>query len=266
MPAWRQTLALRICSAFLAPLVAVVWIRLLGLSFQVNDLSSLEITLGLCVWMIYTTDHYLDFLSAWEFRITSRAQRIYSILVLCSLAVVCGTNLILACQRLERPVLYAVVPLCLAVLAYLARVHLRTFGDRLWPREILVGILFAMGVVTPIAALAFDHERLWLLYPFITALMVLNCCGIKIWALPHPEKRHPATQWVGLRMTMLGSLLSVGALLARQVTHGPVLLAVAISAAMLALLPIIGIRWSNGARAVAVDLALCSPLLLPFFW
>jgi len=250
----------------LAPLVAIAWFRLLAVAFNVEHVNATAIALGLFVWLVYTSDRTLDVLAMKRTKDRSGNTIEFGILF-ATLFALFGTDVYLALKSVNSLVLIAIAPVFLGVVVYLGIVHGRAVHmSNDWPREILVGVLFALGFSLPIAALMAHRERLLLLYPFLAVLATLNCCGVKRWASLHPQSRHKLTRWIGEHLNRLGFGLALAAGVLRMVIGGPVLLAIVISASILALLPVLGKRWTRQAWYMAADIALCSPLLLPVFW
>jgi hypothetical protein len=163
----------------------VVWQRFLAARLGVAVPWTGTLTLGLTVWGVYLADRWLDARRgtaaelAERHRFAGRHPRL--IAGLAALALVAAG--VLALVVLPPQVDAAGVAVGVVMAAYFLAVHLRLLPrNRTGLKELLVGSLFAAGVVLAVAVRRPDDWRQWL--PAVLALgalFTMNCSLISFW-------------------------------------------------------------------------------------
>jgi hypothetical protein len=180
-----------------APTVAVAWALLFasagGMRLRLTD----AILLALSVWIIYVADRLLDgstskrkrFLQARHF-FCARHRLQLACLLLLAIAVI----LWMAAQQSERLEVIAGMKLGAIVAVYLAAVHASSgWAERIFPKELAVGVLFAAGTTLPVWSVRGGSREFWGSFALFAALCSLNCLAIECWELNwKDERRHNA--------------------------------------------------------------------------
>jgi hypothetical protein len=259
-----------------APTVAVAWAALFALDSGTR-LSAAELAaLALSVWIIYTSDRLLD---GWTAKNRSALQERH---LFCQRHPFALTVLLLAATAMvlwlminARLTLEAVAgfKLGLIVVIYMAGTHTRRGGlVSILPKEISVGLLFAMGATLPLWSRSAQFP--WHAIPtwgFFGLLCSLNCLSIECW-----ENRtrdgwkmcpHPFVCWVSPRLNLIAGLLAASSLMACFMwrptdPYQSALLAVSAGALLLLLLNRAAARLSASALRVLADAALLVPAFL----
>lgn len=233
-----------------APAVAVVWQLFLAAEANVDVPLAAVVVLGLVVWGVYLADRSLDAargcVDSDRHQFAAKHPALQFGLGGCAF-LAAG---ILAFVALPHDYLTTGAAVATVTGAYLLAVH----AGRRWlgagAKELSVGVVFAAGVSVPLAADA-TAGGAWL--PGVTAfagLCALNCLLIARWEEPIAT----ASRWA----FALAGLAVCAALAAAP----DVMLAVALSAAALALLHVGRRAMSVRAARVLADVALLSPLLV----
>jgi hypothetical protein len=213
-----------------APIVALLWQALFSRCLHVQIRWPAIVALALSTWMIYAVDRLLDGrspgASSMSLRHKFSSRHRTSILTFVSLAVAC---LLWTCQHLKAVVFQDGVWMLGAVAVYFAIVHFAPPAiRRLWPKEVAVGVLFALGTCLATWALAGRGEpagaRPALIAPALlfAALCSLNCMAIEVWECGRTGKTspiHPLTAWVGARVQF--TALAIAALALVFMPMGP---------------------------------------------
>jgi hypothetical protein len=238
-----------------APLVALVWQILFGLCFRTGVHWLPAILLSVAVWAIYAADRMLD---AWRGDAPEPRHQFYRRYWRIFLPIWIGVvslGGLLAALRMEESLLRRGVALSAAVVLYLGIVHLAPARlRRLWPKEIVVAGLFAIGAsleTWPRVRGADDALTIVL----FSCLCWINCRAIESW------ERRAAPEWP---VTALAAAVAAVALL-MLAPHRPILCcAETVSAIAFVWLDRSRLRLSSNALRVLADVALLSPLpLLP---
>jgi hypothetical protein len=257
-----------------APAVAVLWQLLFARSFHARLGASVTLLLALVVWLIYVADRVLDALKAPAEGAESTRHLFYRRHLWAFLFPLC-TGFVLAAwislTRLDLRTFTDGVVILLAVGAYLLAVHLVSQGREWLPKEMLVGVLFALGTCFPV----WEHmsqDVATLVGPFLlfTALCWMNCAAIEFEEWTRLRGRrfgvpHRWTVWMGGQFLLISIATAAVAL-------GFVLVEVGggqwqISAAeMLSALAFALIRYKKESLSidqfrVLMDIALVTPLL-----
>lgn len=202
-----------------APAVAVLWQLLFAKSFQVRIGAGVTILLALVVWLIYVADRLLDALKsppgdAEATRHLFYRRHLWGFLF--PLGAGSALAAWLALSQLDVGTFGDGVLILLGVGVYLLIVHLVSPRRRwLVPKEMLVGILFALGTCFPIwQGMA---ERTAVLLPACALFAVL--CWINCAVIEHAEWNrlrgrrfglpHPWTVWMGKHFLLLSLVAAV---------------------------------------------------------
>ena len=204
-----------------APAVAVLWQLLFARSFHVQLASSVTILLALVVWLIYVADRLLDALRA-PAQGAEATRHIFYRRHLWAFLFPLGGGLVIAAWMsltlLDAKTFRDGLAILLAVGIYLLTVHL-VAPERDWlPKEMLVGVLFALGTCFPV----WEHIRrdaAMLVGPFLlfTALCWMNCAAIEHTEWTRLRSRrfgqpHPWTIWIGDQFLLLSLAIAAVAL------------------------------------------------------
>ncbi len=189
-----------------APTVAVLWAWSFARATEVHPSAIAIAILGIGTWLLYVADRLLDASSPRHPALRERHffhARHRTLLL--QAAAVAGALLVgLICimpagARLEDTILFAVA------MSYFAAVHLPVLRMRRWfPREIAVGIVFALATAVPAwSAAGSAHAQLSGLVMLFAGLCSLNCIAIEIWEHSAPSTRPITvpTLLVGLAIT-----------------------------------------------------------------
>jgi hypothetical protein len=256
-----------------APAVAVLWQLLFARSFQVQLAWSVTVLLALVVWLIYVADRLLDALKA-PAEGAEATRHIFYRQHLWAFLFPLGGGLALAAwmsfTQLDGKTFRDGLIILLAVGVYLLAVHLAA-PEREWlPKEMLVGVLFAVGTCFPVLE-HMDSDFATLVGPFLlfAALCWMNCAAIEYeeWTRLRGRESgqpHPWTVWIGdqfLLITIATGAVALGFVLV-EVDGGRWQLS---AAEMLSALAFALIRYKQESLSidqfrVLVDIALFTPL------
>ena len=260
-----------------APIVAVVWAALFARASG-RKLSVAEaIALILSVWIIYLSDRLLD-----GYRARNRAtlqdrhlfcERHRSAMVFLILAAGAAALWIIA-DHLPGDEITAGVKLGIILILYMAGIH-SGYGWMAWivPKEISVGLLFALGTTLPLWTQGLRFARNgYLPWSFFGSLCCLNCLSIECWENHHALKGwiqppRPLVRWADSRIHFISTLLAAGALALcffYNVRGASQFAWWAISGAALLILVLNSLRtnFSSAALRVLADVALLVPALI----
>jgi len=189
-----------------APAVAVLWQVLFARSFHVQLSPDITILLAMVVWLIYVADRVLDTLKvpaggAEPVRHIFYRRHLWAFLLPFSAVFLLAAWMSLT--KLEARTFRNGIAILLAVGVYFLITHLLSPGRERLPKEMLVGVLFALGTCFPV----WEHVSSGvavMLAPFVifTILCWLNCVAIEYeeWVrLRHRQfgSPHPWTIWMG---------------------------------------------------------------------
>lgn len=260
-----------------APIVAVVWAALFARASG-RKLSAAEaIALILSVWIIYLSDRLLD-----GYRARNRAalqarhlfcERHRSTMVFLILAAGAALLWIIS-NHLQGGEITAGVKLGIILILYMAGIHSGS-GRMAWlvPKEISVGLLFALGTTLPLWTRGLGFARNGFLpWAFFGSLCCLNCLSIECWENHHALKGwiqmpHPLVRWADSRIHFISTFLAGGALASwffYNVRGASQFAWWAISGAALLILVLNSLRtnFSSAALRVLADVALLVPALI----
>jgi hypothetical protein len=262
-----------------APLIAVVWDLFFARCFHAHVRLVAVLTLALWVWVIYAADRVLDSLrlpaSPNE---TPRHQfyRRYRTRVVPLIAIASIGALWLSFDQLRTRLLIYGLPLGFLMAGYFAIVHLGSRAVRdLWPKELMVALLFGVGALLPVYANLPRRSGLAAPFLLLVGILWINAIAIERWeadsAIDRPRHRvNLLTRWLGDHLgesSLIVGLLALASATraggeARQIV---VYAALALSAIALAILASQRLQFSRDALRVLADAALLTPLcFLPF--
>jgi hypothetical protein len=254
-----------------APTVAVVWALLLARSSHMRLRAADEIVLGLVVWCIYVSDRVFDGLKPTNQRVlrerhlfcAKHRRALTWLLVLAAVAALWVTAGFLAPTELS-----AGMKLAALIGAYMATIH-AGHGSiaRFVPKELAVGILFAVGTTLPmwsrLSEFSWDE---WIPFGLFAVLCSLNCLAIECWENEshHPDwiqTRSPVIRWAETRINQLAAALAASAsavILVRRDpgAFGSGLLAISLAALLILVLNRYRNRLSGRALRVLADATL----------
>ena len=260
-----------------APAVAVVWAALFAHASG-GKLSAAEAAvLVLAVWVIYVSDRLLDGWTAKDraalhdrHRFCERHRLVLAALV----AFASGALVWLTTERLPAAEVTAGVKLGVILVLYMAGIHAGR-GRIAWvfPKEIVVGLLFACGETLPVWSrsirICWGACLPWILFGFLCAL---NCLSIECWENQHRSGKwrqppHPFVRWANSRLNLMAAALAIAALAACFVRNPngssiSALLAVCLGALLLVFVNYGRTMLSPAALRVLADAALLVPALL----
>lgn len=231
-----------------APIVAVVWQVFLARAFNVPLPLAAQTGLFSAVWLVYLVDRLLDARrlaadAADRHRFAARhARRLTALAVLVFAVGATSASLL--------PVQYLLVGLAVvvAVATYLGAVHFMPPG---WvkhgAKELLVGVVFALGVGVPLYVSS-PPDRWWAAVLAFGLLCWWNCRLIDRWEVQPSAGR------------TVGRLIGLAAVAVSALSLGPVLIATTATAGLLLAVdltvPRIGVRLAR----VLADAVLLTPL------
>jgi hypothetical protein len=260
--------------SFDAPTVAVVWALLLARPSHIRLRAADEIVLSLVVWCIYVSDRLFDGLKPTNQRVlrerhlfcAKHRRALTWLFVLAAVAVLWVTADFLAPTEVSAGMKLAAI-----IGAYMASIH-AGHGSmaRFVPKEVAVGILFAVGTTLPawsrLSEFSWDE---WIPFGLFAVLCSLNCLAIECWENEprYPDwfqSRSPVIRWAETRINQLAVALAAPAfaiiLVRRHPGHpGPFgfgLLAISLEALLILLLNRHRNRLSGRALRVLADATL----------
>ena len=256
-----------------APLVAILWQALFARCFDAPVTGAAFAALAIAVWFIYVSDRLLDALRGDGDEAVPRHrfyQRNWGVLGLCATL---GLGVLgWICARLDARVLHNGFAMLATVLAYFVMVHLAPDAiRRFWPKELVVGVLFAMGTCLATWTRTSEAGREMLLPALLFATLCwLNCIAIEYWEWSRygqaiDKTPHVLTLWIGRRLQWAAFAICIfAAILAAGPGTGlrPLFFAALLSAAAILWLDHRRRHLSTEALRVLADISLLSPLLI----
>jgi hypothetical protein len=259
--------------------VAVLWAWGFTRAAQLRAPLTAIAVLGIGTWLIYVADRLLDVRSPAHPALRerhyfhARHSRVLLLAAPAAGALLLALIVIMpSAARLDDTILFAVAML------YFAGVHLPALRVRRWfPREIAVGILFALATAVPAwSEAAMPRGQFAPLVLLFAGLCTLNCIAIETWERAANATRSIAVPGIAVCSGVASiALLMRGAQMPGEFEIGAAGLA---SAALLFALDRLHRRRSQGgslpgdgaqfllALRVAADAALLTPLLLVLPW
>jgi len=257
--------------SFDAPTVAVVWSLLFARSWGLRLGIAEEITLALAVWIIYISDRLFD---GWESADCSELQERHRFCLRHRAALVWIVLLgilesfYLTATFLPPTEARAGMKLAAIVGAYMACIHVGHGRlARFVPKEVAVGILFAVGATLPIWSRGAEPSRGMLISITLFGLTCsLNCLAIEFWEgrTPHDSWRKrwylsavPNKSWIDwIAAGLAGAALTVFLLRCAKGLPGSELWAISLSAILIFVINRHAGRFSVPALRVLADAVL----------
>jgi hypothetical protein len=251
-----------------APIVAVVWQAFFGRVLHVQYNAAVSAVLLLTVWLLYIADRCFDTLrfAAQPQHVESPRHQFYRLhrRQVLPFAIAAVAAIICLCILALPPAVLAWGAVIAAgVLIYFGLVHLTA---RQCCKELLVAVLFALGVCAPVAAAAPAVTPAAILTAVLFGILCwLNCAGIDRWE-PYSRISHPSSNWIASHLSSTAAVIIGLAVLGCELTSDPIFVAIAASAFSFILLQSASPRLSPNALRVLADVALLAPLPLLFLF
>jgi hypothetical protein len=262
-----------------APTVAFLWAWGFARACRVDLPLTSPLLLALGTWLIYVADRMLDSRNQGtpgalrERHFFHGRNRVAFLVAAVPAAVVLAWLIATQMSHSERR---ADMALFAAALLYFGLVHSCAGGgvlaacrmERWFPKEMVVGIIFAAAAAVPAwAVLGGRRAELLPMTVLFAALCWLNCAAIEKWEQPR-ARGHVTTDWMRSHLLLAGSVLAVVAFLAAGAELmrglppgvGGLYSAGALSAILLLVLDRSGLNAMQ--LRIAADMALLTPLLL----
>jgi hypothetical protein len=267
-----------------APTIAALWTWFIASANHVRLPLASTLAMAIAVWMLYAADrlmdahvldadpgHYEGLEVRHYFHHRHRSSFLFGILV-------ASIALALLLPHLKPQAIRLYVVLAVLVSAYFVLIHAtrsaaaRQKVARFLPKEIVVGLFFAVATFIPtVARCPSLRSRLLPFALLFAALCSLNCLFIYAWehaGSPTSNPPHPITH-IALRnlpsLTILLALSGAAVTLFDHRAPWPVPYAIALSAALLLLLHNHRLAITPVTLRATADLALATPLLLLLF-
>ena len=249
-----------------APCVSVLWQLLFARYLHVAVEAPAVLALAASVWVIYACDRLLDVLASGRAWVTRRHR--YHRKNARGLAVALVFTLValsISCTFLWRPVLQAGLEVIAFVCGYFFLVHVLPVHLRpRVPKELLVGILFAVGTCLAPWCRAARATELLLPALCFAALCCLNCIAIEVWEWRRGlscETPHPVALWASRYLrTFLCLIACLSAVSASITGSRGMFAAILISAAAFLALDSTKHRFSVDTMRLLADVPLLSPI------
>jgi hypothetical protein len=216
MPASGRRICLRFhLLSFDAPLVAVLWQAFFAKRLHVDIRWPAFVALAISVWVIYVADRMLDGLKA-DGITGSRRHDFYRRYWWNVLRATAAALIVLAvsCHFLNSMVIRNGIILAGIVSIYFVLVHVAPQRfQRWWPKELAVGILFAVGTsLATWTKLGTSRKILIVPAALFAMLCWLNCVAIEFWEWKRirgmAAPPHPWTVWMGARLPKVALLVA----------------------------------------------------------
>ena len=253
-----------------APTVSLLWALLFTRSAGIVLTLPVAAVLLLTVWTIYVADRLFDGWhpsdsTALQTRHRFCAAHNKQLISLAVFAVV--TALCLTAKFLSPAQLRSGAYLSVFVALYMLGIHAgRTWISRLFPKALIIGLLFAAGTSLPVWSVdPITFTELLLPIVLFALLCSLNCLAIECWESGHPQnipRNIPhSVRWANLRLNYLAAALAGSALASlfvdsRRSSTAPLFFAIALATLLILTLNCYRQRLSRQALRVLVDLAL----------
>jgi hypothetical protein len=260
-----------------APLIAVLWLHLFAVSGQIKLAPDVTLVLALVVWLIYIADRLLDSvrgagaMSA-RHRFYRAHLKAFALLLAGLLATTCW-----ACLSLDYRTLRDGVLLAFMIGVYFALVHwLKGDQHTRFPKEAVVAILFGVGTFFP-AWVHLPHETVAMA---VTAALFILICWLNTALIEYSEwirlrhagaeTPHASTIIAGRHLPAIGISVAAAASLLAFVgslhLEFPLLIAIALSASLLAVLGYFWRHLAINAVRVLADVTLLTPSIVLLLW
>jgi hypothetical protein len=252
-----------------APLVAIAWQWAFARSFGAAVNGGATVALFLTAWLIYLADRFGDSVSI-DLRLSTALRQRFCLrhrkAWLAGIAIVAIADVWVIAAALDARQFAAGAVVGACAVGYLALNRLRPTVWCVVPaKEVSIGLLFAAGAMVPLAGeLTRPMLGPWLLFAWVCAL---NCICIAAWEryLDLAQQRVSiATAFPVIGFAVVPALVVVFAVSAGLALsghdHREVYWCLAASAALLALLHLLGRRIAQDVRTALADVALLTPV------
>jgi hypothetical protein len=259
-----------------APLVALLWQLLLERCLGLASSLETSAALAVSVWFIYVSDRLLDALRGRSDALAPRHEFYRRHWHAFAAAAMIGLFVLgWLCARIHPFLLRNGFILLGGVIFYFVVVHLGPARLRkLWPKEVVVGLIFSLGTCLPAWTEKADGRRdIWAPALLFAALCVLNCMAIEWWEWFHYRPAfgippHRFTRWVGSRLASTTALVAV--LSAACVATGPEAMHPFYLASFLSCAALFCLAWQSDRVPVELlrvlaDVALLTPAVVTAF-
>ncbi|MEP2775257.1 MAG: hypothetical protein ABJQ29_01835 [Luteolibacter sp.] len=260
-----------------SPAVAVAWQWIFAKCFDTAFPPILHLILGLSVWCIYLADRIYDVLSAKHpetgtdrMRFTHRhLGLLFRVMLIAS-----TVNLYLIIRHVPLHLIVSgLVTALLLAIYYALRINSRSRVNAIVPREILCGMLFALGcAITPHAFEADTHDAssFWIAVGSLGLVCSASCILISFWERDEDLAVNDvsiATDHSKVDRHMLLALPLLAALCIPAALSGnwPIYASVAVSAIALLLMLRFQEMLSKSLLRVLADAVLLTPLIFVWF-
>ncbi|MFT4546638.1 MAG: hypothetical protein ACI8XO_003321 [Verrucomicrobiales bacterium] len=256
--------------------VAVVWLWCFSVCEHVPILRPIYILLGLVVWLVYTLDRLMDALRMKD-EVCSTPRHRFAKRFFVPLVLLCVVVAAVAIWMILYKVPFAIVPRGLMislsiVLYFLIRLAPRSQAQVILPKEIFCGLIFALGTTFVVHELPNNFPLGIMTAEFIlfAALCALNCIAISVWECEedavNDQGKSIVHNWSGVHIWYTKAAFLLAGISAWLGIRGapdfmaPILVSVALSAALIGALGLAEGVLSKNLRRVLADVALLSPL------
>ncbi len=259
--------------------VSLVWLWCFSVTERFRSLPPTYLVLGLVVWLIYTVDRLLDAYRMKDLSLSTPrhrfARRFMRPPLSAAWVLLLAAAIFLVLFKLQAVLIYHGLVISMMVLLYFVmRLSPKTNIQTLLPKEIFCGVVFALGSTYPVHALPnnFLAGVLTAELGLFALLCALNCIAISVWEWREDQANDSGysivQNWPGVRTNYVRFaflLAVVAAWLGIRGTSNffaPILLSVALSAALIGAIGLAEAALSKNLRRVLADLALLSPLVV----
>ena len=201
-----------------APTVAAAWALLFASAGGMRPRLTDAILLALSVWVIYVADRLLDGSTSKRKRVLQARHFFcarHRLELACPLLLAIAVILRMAAQQSERLEVIAGMKLGAIVAVYLAAVHASSgWAERIFPKELAVGVLFAAGTTLPVWSVRGGSREFWGSFALFAVLCSLNCLAIECWEFNwKDERRHSAVhrllRWCDSNIKQIAAVLAI---------------------------------------------------------
>jgi hypothetical protein len=197
---------------------------------------------------------------------TRAHRRLFIVAILTAVPILLWASLHMASVVIRNGLLMSAAVAAYFLIVHAAPLRLR----RLWPKELAVGVIFALGTSLVVWSRMTPGEQSELIGPALlfAALCWLNCVAIEHWECRRFQlsEPHPWTRWMGCHILKASGTIALASLmLASLGPSRPMMAAAALSASGLLWLEWRNRSFSLNALRVMADAVLLSPALLLLF-
>ncbi|MGH8012119.1 MAG: hypothetical protein ACREQ4_06460 [Candidatus Binataceae bacterium] len=257
-----------------APLVAIVWQFFFATCFDIRIGAGSLAFLGVGVWIVYASDRVLDGIRSNSSQETARHRfarlnrRRLAVLIGLAVPVVFWLFWRLSADWAFR----AYLAVGVAMVAYFAIVHLAPAKlKRHWPKELVVGVLFAGGTCAPFLSASMVRSGRLPAIILFAAVLWINAVAIQCWEAGYEGRARLRLKpkLTGLTAYHLGGMAIVVGIAAlcmfklsgTSSTMRPLYAAIALTAGLLETQELTRGWLSCEALRVLADAALLTPLI-----